>query len=122
MLCPACGLVLSPEAFPRNRTGPCKVCHNTASREAYRQRKALKVAQVVLAAEECVWQLWGVHCMLCGWEAEVRRRATEEPLRLWVDSLQCRRCDASCFAALMSGPATLGAAAAEIERVTRLLR
>lgn len=119
-VCPgACGLMLSEDAFPRNRTGACLACHRQASRRAYSQRKALRAAEAVLAAEEALWQLWSLACSMCGEEELARRRATARPLQLLPGEVRCGRCGSATWGSLVSGPATLEAAQPEIERQQR---
>ncbi len=74
----------------------------------------------ILRLEEAVSQLWMLSCPLCADEQLARRRATEVALTLAAGAIRCRRCGAGYFAALISGPATLGAAAPELARLARL--
>lgn len=118
--CYGCEQNLPESAFPLNRTGNCKPCHAAASRMAYRQRKILAAAESIMAAEMALVQLWSFFCGMCGWETEHLRRATEKPMQVLAGAVRCERCASVAWASLVSGPATLGAAAAEIERITRV--
>jgi hypothetical protein len=120
--CTGCLRDLPPDAFPRNRTGPCRLCHAAATRQVYRQRKLVAAAEALLAEEEALAQLWSFFCGMCGWETEVRRRATEKPMQVLAGAARCERCHSVAWASLVSGPATLAAAQPEIERLARARR